>query len=471
MGMSNGPRWQRAVLLIVAVAVSVAFAVRAGQHADRWNNNLQAFDQGAYLHFAQKVHGTGFGYWTDGARGPAYPFLLALLVRPGVTDEEHFALARKLSIALALVALTVLGFLLCRWLPRHAALNVLWISTFSVFLFRAPYVQPEPLFYVAFLAGFVLAWQSLVAPGIQSGAKAGVALGLAHLLKPATLPALGLLVMAGLGGALASLVRWSRRSWLARDRVRSVPPSTGGHPPDAMASDGTAAVSQLATLLATIGAFLVVVAPYLVANVRTFGRPFYNVNTTFYLWYDSWEEVKAGTRAHGDRTGWPQMPAEEMPSLAHYLATHSAADVLRRFAVGGRQLLTDGLASRGYGRYAFLYALAALVSAATDRRRVLARLRACPGAALFGTSFFVVYLAGFAWFGPINYGERLIQSLVLPWLYACAVVVHRSAGPVVALPGRVLSWARGTEMAITALAIPDGILAFGWRILRLAGGP
>ena len=51
-------------------------------------------------------------------------------------------------------------------------------------------------------------------------------------------------------------------------------------------------------------------SPYLRTNKTVFGRYFYNVNTTFYVWYDDWPQASVGTIKHGDDVGWPKMAAE-----------------------------------------------------------------------------------------------------------------------------------------------------------------
>lgn len=70
-----------------------------------------------------------------------------------------------------------------------------------------------------------------------------------------------------------------------------------------------------ACALVLLGCFLVVVFPYIRTSKERFGRYFYNVNSTFYMWYDSWDEAERGTKAHGDRDGWPNMPADQIPSF------------------------------------------------------------------------------------------------------------------------------------------------------------
>ena len=45
---------------------------------------------------------------------------------------------------------------------------------------------------------------------------------------------------------------------------------------------------------------------------------FYNVNSEFYIWADSWEEIVDGVRANNDRIGWPTMDESELPSFFFY---------------------------------------------------------------------------------------------------------------------------------------------------------
>ena len=96
-------------------------------------------------------------------------------------------------------------------------------------------------------------------------------------------------------------------------------------------------------------AFLVVLSPYLLNSKRVFGHFFYNVNSTFYVWYDDWPAASQGTYRHGDGVGWPKMPAGEIPSMGKYLRGHSAGQIAARIRVVGRGSGGRGLAACASG--------------------------------------------------------------------------------------------------------------------------
>ena len=85
--------------------------------------------------------------------------------------------------------------------------------------------------------------------------------------------------------------------------------------------------------------FLFICSPYLIENYHKFnGYIFYNVNTTFYVWYDSWDDVESGTKLYGDRIGWPKMPEENIPSFNKYLNEHSNKEIINRFLQGFKSI-------------------------------------------------------------------------------------------------------------------------------------
>src|SRR5207302_5269504 len=99
---------------------------------------------------------------------------------------------------------------------------------------------------------------------------------------------------------------------------------------------------------------------YLAANKRAFGSYFYNVNTTFYVWYDDWPQASTGTIKHGDGVGWPDMPVDELPSASRYWREHTIEQIARRVAGGFHDMFDRSYNTYWYLKYLTLYTLIAL---------------------------------------------------------------------------------------------------------------
>ena len=79
--------------------------------------------------------------------------------------------------------------------------------------------------------------------------------------------------------------------------------------------------------------FIAVVYPYIATSKRVFGSYFFNVNTAYYIWYDTGAQARALLLPHTDTRGVIAVPVEQLPTMASYLATHS---------LGQSPLLTGG---------------------------------------------------------------------------------------------------------------------------------
>ena len=122
---------------------------------------------------------------------------------------------------------------------------------------------------------------------------------------------------------------------------------------------GAARRKLIAALLVVSAVFLAVLSPYLRTNKRVFGHYFYNVNTTFYMWYDDWPQASVGTIKHGDGVGWPAMPADESAERVEILArAHRRAD----------RPLASGAGFVGHGRPVVQDLLVLQIRRAVSRR-------------------------------------------------------------------------------------------------------
>ena len=118
-------------------------------------------------------------------------------------------------------------------------------------------------------------------------------------------------------------------------------------------------------------AFFVVLWPYLSTSKRVFGHYFYNVNSTFYVWYDDWAHASVGTYSHGDGVGWPTMPESELPSAGRYLREHTAGQIASRIASGFEDMAIKSVQMYEYLPYLVMYLLAlsiVLITRSQSRR-------------------------------------------------------------------------------------------------------
>lgn len=108
--------------------------------------------------------------------------------------------------------------------------------------------------------------------------------------------------------------------------------------------------------------FFILVSPYLYENYTNFNNHiFYNVNSEFYFWADSWEEIVDGVRANNDRVGWPTMDDSELPSFEKYVSEHSFSDVYNRFLFGFKSIGVDYFSLSKLGSHITIISISVLM--------------------------------------------------------------------------------------------------------------
>jgi len=186
---------------------------------------------------------------------------------------------------------------------------------------------------------------------------------------------------------------------------------------------GTSAVLRDAAVpLVMVTAFLAVLAPYLINSKETFGHYFYNVNTTFYAWYDNWAEASVGTLRHGDGVGWPDMPADQIPSASKYWRSHTTSQIAARVADGFSDMLVRSYRTFAYFKYIawYLAMLAIVILSNTAAFTGLVRRNAALAAflVLYGLS----HLLLIAFYAPISGTgtTRFLIAHLTPFFYAAS---------------------------------------------------
>lgn len=390
---------RKTILLLLVVSTVALFIWGAMRQSARVNADRFSTDQSAYMDYARSLAETNFQFVGGRNRMPLYPALMSLFYKPDMSDDAFFEIGKNVGIAIGLLGLAVVYLVFSQVSRPVDALAGTLVAMFTVFVYKAPYFQAEVLFYTINLVLFYLLLQLVRKPQVRTAALAGLVGGVAHLTKASVLPAVLL-------AAAAVVVRGVLGLW----RHRAVDSAPYGSSPSRLV------LSHLSCALVLLGCFTLVIFPYIRTSKERFGQYFYNVNSTFYMWYDSWEEAKGGTRAHGDRVGWPQMPEDQIPSFQKYVREHSLAEITKRFTSGIRELRSWVIRSYGYAEFFMAYAVALvlLFIQAARRGQSFSLSRLHPAVLLFIVGYFIGYTLLYAWYTPIAGGDRLILSLFLP---------------------------------------------------------
>ena len=344
------------------------------------------------------------------------------LIRTGKTSKRSDFLAGLAAIAAAF------------WFKfsKLYASYTISVIAFLCFAIKAPWFQAEILFYTLFAFAFMLSIESIRCPRWYKSVGVGLLFALAHFTKASALPGIALYTCSFAVPLLAQF----RSRGLSRQRIFLI------------------ALRAFTPLFV----FIVALFPYFNESKARYGQFFYNVNSTFYIWYDSWGQAKFGTKAAGDREGWPDMPDEEIPSLTKYLEEHTFTQIAQRFIKGAARIHenacsgAEGPSQLGICIHAGAVVLLAFCCLCLQRsagRGQLGKKDIQTG--LFAAMFFSVYLLLYAWYVPIASGPRLILALLIPLFWTAGFAVRST--PDLSIPGTTISLARASIGLMTVILL------------------
>lgn len=386
--------------LLISGFSAVLFVAGALVQGQKINWNMQSSDQSAYMHYAKSIRMSHFQHVGDRNRMPVYPGLMALFYRPGMSDDEYFAIGKRVGIALSFFVLIATFVVFSHYLRFTNAFTAIHVAAFTVFVYKAPYFQAEILFYGLSFWLFISIIELLRRPRLSAAFCCGIIGGIAQLTKASVLPGILLGLLWLLIGTVPLDVRPHR------------------HP----------SIKRLQCAALVSGVFLAVVFPYIRTSKARFGHYFYNVNSTFYMWYDSFKEAEEGTKVHGDRVGWPDLSPEQIPSPRKYWREHSGMQIATRFLGGMNAIRRRAFHSYGYASFLVIYVSISAILIWQNRTCFIGafccQARSLP--ALFGLTYFSAYMALYAWYAPIAEGDRFVLALFLPALFCCAWVIDEA---------------------------------------------
>jgi len=436
------------ITAIWTVALTV-YIIGAMRQSSALNLSATAGGQYPYLLYAQGMAEEGwFHYVGDRNRMPLYPALLSLVYH---TDSPtYFRRARVFAIASSVLFLLIVAAALYKSLPPWSATTLGMMAAFLIFLPKASFVQAELLYYSLFLVACVLIVRYLIGPHWRIALATGVACGFAYLTKASAL----------------ALVPITALCCLCTAR-----PARSQHAANCAATAGSAQCSRFWRARAThivllcVG-FFAIAGPVTITDVQRYGRPFYNLNSTYFMWCDSWTQARELELRYDLVSKRPDAPPDAIPGPLNYWRTHNVREMFDRIVYGLGALA--GLA--WHSAYAKYFALSLVIFLAV-RLRAKGSYgnyeRSSRKAWLFTLATGAFYLLVYAWYAPVAFGDRFLLSLFLP---ATALLWWSASGN--SKPARVDNdrpsdhVARIAAVVLSLALLGEGVYAAGVRCVR-----
>ncbi len=442
-------RWTLVLLAVFWFVVATVYVAAAVQQKNRINISAAAGGQYPYLIYAQGMATEGVTrYFGDRNRMPVVPALLTLVYHSNW--DTFFGRACWLAIGSSVVVLTGIGLLAYRSLPVWPATALTLSAVVCVFIQKASFVGAELPYYGLLFASWLLLCRLIRRPDGRWAAAGGALLGLTYLTKASALATgvtfLGAMIVYAVVLAL-------------RPRNSEVAPCAGMERPDPKQIVIHAAIATFF--------FLMIIWPYIASNHDRFGRYFYNVNSRFFMWCDSWSQAKSFADKYDIGARYPDGPPAEIPGPANYWRTHTARQLMGRLDYGFRALGTLAIEGR-YFKYIAAAAFFCLVFGYRQRHRLYAISTEHRVVVLFGSLFFGGQILCYAWYAQVAYGDRFILSLFLPALFALLQWSHRLGVAMTGVPilGRRVCKSDLLAIAMTAFLLGDGAVIASSSLYR-----
>ena len=338
---------------------------------------------------------------------PAYPYFQALFYRSPMSEAVLFAQGKWINIVLSLVLLAFFFVIWRKYLSFYQAALLLLVVAFSLYVFKAPYIQAEISFYFISFLCFVLMLQMLLKPGWLLAIATGIVAGVGYLTKGTILPAVLLFVCIYILKETIGLAKQIRIHSRAGEEQ---------------------SIRRYAYLALVLIIFIGVIYPYIHQMKQRFGNYFYNVNTTIYIWYDNMEQAYAGEAQYdfSERIP-PDLPTDQIPSLRKYIREHTFQQVIDRFKDGAYGELAVIGWQFGVTNYQLAYAWIFLIVLLVDFKNSLRTARKYPYILAFVVLYFLGYFVAFAWYSPLASGRRFVYGLYIPFLFSIFVGINELA--------------------------------------------
>ncbi len=406
-------------------------------------------------------------HYTDGVVNPLWPRVAAGFI-DGMDDTRFFEYGKRWNVMFTGIFLAGCALLLgLRWSVPAVAIFLL-AAGLGAFLPRAPWFQPEPIYYACFFLSWITGASLLRRNPIWLYAMFGLWTGLAYLAKASVQPLM--LVFVGV-----TTLRFLAAMWPAYRN----PDGTESRSP-------WSASSHFIGLSVMLCMHLVVIAPRLAYAQRTFGSPLH-AYPSYWMWMDDFEEGYAWMGKHNTREALEAVPKAERPSFGNWLAKHDKLTAWQRLSDGTwwqvRRLLASSPTPRdkhgqpkkpwvaplehpGWTLTAMLAVtgLAAAYAFSLRRKEKLPIHRQEPERGmvmLYTLGAFALYSMLHGWYTQVGDGDRFMLALWAPLVFSVvgageSIMARLEARKVAA----IVPWTYRTAQCLI-------IAWMAWRLLEL----
>lgn len=397
---------KKIIILATIIFLVLFFFYTAIQHSNKINNQLSdQGDQIFHVNTIRKIYQNRF-YLGDRNRMPLYQHFQALFYKEGMSNEAFFSQAKLVNIVLSIILGFVIFFVALRFLKKLSSITFSLIIIFTLFLPKAPYLQPEILYFTLSFISFLFLLQTIRQPKILLGFCSGAILAIAYLTKASALLSFILFVSFQTSITLAKLIKLI----IKKKSIRNL---------------GLSKTKISKIFLATltfVATFLIILSPYLYENKKMFGNYFFNYGTNICFWLDGWKDLQQETGEYKKLSAWLSLPKHQRPGPFKYLKEHTAGDILKRELEG--LAFNIWLTNRSYAGLSITFLLVYLLFTiySTFSNKLIKRsfkdiiLKNLP-VFIFSLTYICLYLLTSFWYWEIGSGARFMLAVYIPSLF------------------------------------------------------
>lgn len=413
------------LIFLFFLSLSIFYLQGAYKNAVILNTDETRTDQDAYLNFAERMVKSNYKYMGDRNRMPLFPFLISFVYSKN--REVFFLRAKILNIYLSLLYLVILFLIFLKYLPLLESINLILVIAFTVYLFKAPNVQAELTYYTLFFITFLILISVLINPSLEKCFLAGISAALTQLTKASMLPLIISFVLVFTMNILITLYKEKigtspiiSNSIHERTKIFYRIEKEIQRIFEKFRIKNARFLYLLLCFFLFISTFLTVLSPYLYESKKFYGGYFFNVSINYYMWHDSWEEVKTNTDIYNKYRleEIANLPLEAVPGPGNYLRDNGIGKIFVRIANGLLHNFHSMKNSYGYFKYIlifiFLLSASILFNFSKAKEYFLKYF--------FPISFFAVvigvYTISISFYTSIAGGNRFILGLFLPFTFS-----------------------------------------------------